>query len=165
MVAQVETLGHRSLILYNIPAGEYDVTYEVEGYNPLEFDITVTPTGSNTFTRNLLPIAKGVIDLDAPATIIPSEVFLDEPADFTFQITNTGTANVEYAIRIEFESVDLPDQISFLFPANDSELIWSDGIPSSAHTVNYATVALPESAIPIGEDEATFNVYVRLLAR
>ena len=156
---------HRSLIVPNLTSGSYDIEYKALGYHDAGFEITVIPTGETLFTHVLKPIAKGEIWLDSPETAIPPEVYLEHPADFVFYISNTGDVNVEYAVRIEFKSVDLPEQTSFLFPPSDSELIWSDSIPTGAYTVNYATVTLPADAIPADRDEATFDVSAHLLAR
>jgi hypothetical protein len=156
---------HRSLHLPDITAGNYNIKFKAEGYEDEEFGITVAPTEENTFTYNLKPIAKGTVVLQSPETEIPTEVYLEEPDDFSFLISNTGDVNVEYAIRVEFESTNLPDQISLLFPHYDSELIWSNDIPAGAYTVNYVTVTLPLDAIPADRDEATFDVSVHLLAR
>lgn len=161
----VPTQEHQSLILHKIAEGNYDILYKAEGYHDAGFEISVLPTGETTFSYAIEPIAKGEIWLGSPETTIPSEVYLEDPEDFSFYIFNTGDTNVEYAIRVEFESTDLPDQISFLFPATDSELIWSQNIPAGAYTVNYATVTLPQEAIPADRDEATFDVSVHLLAR
>lgn len=159
------TQRHRSLQLEDIPQGSYNVRYKAEGYHDDEFTITVAPTGESIFTRNLKPIAQGTILLQSPETVIPAAVYLEEPESFQFYISNTGNINIEYAIRIEFESADLPEPATFLFPRYDSELRWSNTIPSGAYTVNYATVTLPSEAIPEGREEATYDVYVHLLAR
>ncbi|MEA1998100.1 MAG: hypothetical protein U9N61_02070 [Euryarchaeota archaeon] len=152
-------------MLHNIKEGSYDILYKAEGYHDAGFEITIVPAGETTFTHDLVPIAKGEIWFGSPETEIPTAIYLESPEDFTLYISNTGDVDVEYAIRIEFESVDMPEQISFLFPTADSELVWSNVIPSGAYTVNYATVTLPPEAIPADMDEATYDVYVRLLAR
>ena len=156
---------HRSLLVHNIREGSYDVKYKAGGYNDADFEITVVPAGETTFTHGLIPLAQGEIWLQSPETEIPGEVYLEDPADFTFYISNTGETDVEYAVQITFESIDLPVPISFLFPASDSELIWSNEIPAGAYTVNYVTVTLPSEAIPPDREEATYDVYVHLLAR
>lgn len=156
---------HHSLHLPDVTAGNYNIKLKAKGYDDEEFTITVAPRGETTFTYHLEPIAQGTIVLQSPETMIPSEVYLEDPGDFTFYISNTCDVDVEYAIRVEFESTDLSEPISFLFPTLDSELKWSKDIPAGAYTVNYVTVTLPSEAIPIDRDEATFDVSVHLLAR
>jgi hypothetical protein len=156
---------HRSLHLPAVTAGNYNIKFKAAGYDDEEFTITVAHRGETTFAYNLEPIPQGVIWLQSPETVIPSEVYLEDPVDFSFYISNTGDLDVEYAIRVEFESTDLPEPITILFPSSDSELKWSKDIPAGAYIVNYATVTLPSEAIPIDRDEATFDVSVHLLAR
>lgn len=156
---------HRSLVLQGITEGSYNVRYKAEGYHDDEFTITVAQTEAATFSYDLEPIAQGEVWLQSPETVIPSEIYLEEPADFQFYISNTGEIDTGYAIRIEFESVGLPEQLTFVSPIADHNLIWSRRIPAGAYTINHAIATLPSEAIPADREVAAYDVYVTLLAR
>lgn len=157
---------HRSLIVPDLTAGGYEIRFEAGGYYTKGFDIDVVPTEATTFSEGLVPKPRGEILLDSPETVLPSEMYLEEPAVFSFYTLNSGATDAEYSIRVQFVSVSDPDNLIFTFPEEDADLTWSSGIPAGAHTVMaYTTVTLPEDAIPEGKEEAEYDIYVQLLAR
>ena len=156
---------HRSLIVPDLTAGGYEIRFEAGGYYTKRFDIDVVHTEATTFSESLVPIPRGEILLDSPETVLPSEMYLEEPAVFSFYSFNSGATDAEYSIRVQFVSVSDPDNLIFTSPEEDTDLTWSSGIPAGAHIMAYTTVTLPEDAIPEGKDEEEYDIYVQLLAR
>jgi len=139
----------------------YSVEYKLDGFLPEEFKIEVTSKQPQTHHKKLLLYPKGSITLSSNS--IPEEVILEIWAPFSFIITNTSKGNVEYAIQITFEGVNVPN--IYELPERVEDLLWTDVVAPTGSTTNEFVVMLPSEALPEGIDEAGYNIYLKLYAR
>lgn len=88
---------------------------------------------------------------------IPKEIYLEREAVFEIKVLNTGSIPANYSTRIAFEGTDNTNMFPF-----ESEI--SDVIVPGEKVSLPVIVHLPESAVPIDMDEATYDIAITIVA-
>ena len=101
------------------------------------------------FTKHPEVTTKGSVDI--AKSIIPHEIYLTKPSTFRMHIENTSGKAARYRIRLTFTGIYVSKEYEF---TSD----WSEMISPKESTKLGVEVTLPEDAIPVGKDEAVYDI-------
>lgn len=96
---------------------------------------------------------KGRVDISR--STIPTTIYLEESALFDMMVENTGDVEREYAVPLTFKNVDTGEEFKFT-PENTIR------VPARGKGANRIAVVMPSTAIPVGEDRATFDLIYKV---